>query len=117
MLYAELPADVIENTDDYILENATGYRFKNTVSTGVVAEANDYVNKQGYKWLSSDLTDYTSWQDEEIAVNNELINFEIETREVEDASKQRYKFTRYSYTDANGNISYSYTAVDGFECT
>lgn len=117
MLYSELPSEVTENPDDYILENATGYRFKNTVTTSNVAEANDYVANQGYKWEASAYSDYTDWQDEEITTDSTLIDFEVETQETEDTSTQRYKFTRYKYTDSDGNTAYSYTEIDNYECT
>lgn len=116
MLYSRLPENVTESPDDYIIENAKGYRFMNTASTGVVAEAEDYV-ENGYALKSSAYTDYTSWQDKEIDVDESFINFEVETREVEDTSKQRYRLTRYKYIDNEGNVQYSYTAVDGYDCT
>lgn len=115
MLYSELPEKVTESPDEYIIEEAKGYRFMNTVSTGIVAETEEYV-ANGYTLKSSAYTDYTAWQDKEISVDKALTDFEVETREVEDTSKQRYKFTRYKYVDS-GKTVYSYTEVEGFDCT
>lgn len=116
MPYDNLPEDVRVNTQDYNLENADGYRYKNTVSTGVVAEANNYITNQGYKWMSSAYTSYTAWQDEEIVVDSSLIDFQVETQQVPDTSVTRYQYAHYKYTDSNGVVCYSPVAVDGFDC-
>lgn len=116
MPYDNLPEDVRVNTQDYNLENADGYRYKNTVKTSSVADAAAYV-ADSWTYLSDEYSAYSSWQDAVISVDNSLIGFEVEAREAEDTTKQRYKLTRYKYTDANGLTAYSNTEVEGYDCT
>lgn len=115
MPYDSLPEDVRVNTKDYNLENADGYRYKNTVKTSSVADAADYV-ADGWEYLSDEYSAYSAWQDTEIKVDNSLIGFEVATQQVADSSVTRYQYSHYKYTDANGVVCYSPKEVSGFDC-
>lgn len=116
MLKADLPADVLSDTDYYIVESAKGYRYKEIQTTSSESERRTLINN-GWKWEDSAWSEYTAWQDEEIVANDSLINFTVYEREVDDTSVTWYKYTRYKYTDSNGIVQYSPTAVEGYECT
>ena len=115
MPYDSLPEDVRVNTKDYNLENADGYRYKNTVKTSSVADAADYVD-DGWEYLSEAYSAYSAWQDTEIKVDNSLIGFEVATQQVADSSVTRYQYSHYKYTDSNGVVCYSPTSVSGYTC-
>ena len=115
MLQSELPADVTANPDDYVVESAKGYRYKDTQSTELVSVYKPLLNS-GWKWESSKWSDYTVWQDSEIVADSKYIEFEVDTREVDDTSVTWYKYTRYKYTDSNGTVQYAPTAVEGYDC-
>ena len=115
MLYSELPEDVKTSTFDYNVENATGYKYKDTVTTSSVAQAESYL-ADGWTYASQTYSSYTAWQDEKIATNNSLIGFEVSTQQVEDATVTRYEYRHYKYVDSNGVVQYSPTAVDGYSC-
>ena len=116
MLQSALPADVTANPDDYIVESAKGYRYKDTQSTELVSVYKPLLNN-GWKWESSTWSSYTAWQDAEIVADSKYIEHQVETREVDDTSVTWYKYTRYKYIDSNGAVQYSPTAVEGYECT
>lgn len=114
MPYDSLPEDVKVNTDDYNLENAEGYRYKNIVTTSSVAAAADYV-ADGWVYLSEAYSAYSAWQDAEIKVDNTRIGFEVATQQVADNTVTRYQYSHYKYTDG-GNVCYSPKEVSGFDC-
>ncbi len=114
MPYNSLPEDVKVNTDDYNLENADGYRYKNIVTTSSVAAAADYV-ANGWTYQSEAYSAYSAWQDAEIKVDNTRIGFEVATQQVADNTVTRYQYSHYKYTDG-GNVCYSPKEVSGFDC-
>lgn len=115
MLQSELPADVTADSDHYIIESKKGYRYKDTQSTELVSVYKPLLNS-GWKWESSKWSDYTVWQDSEIVADSKYIEFEVDTREVDDTSVTWYKYTRYKYTDSNGTVQYAPTAVECYDC-
>lgn len=116
MLYSELPSKVTDNLDRYVLESDTGYKYKNTKTSASVSEIEDLM-ADGWTHNGETYTNWTAWQDEEILADSTLNGFEIGTQEVEDTSVIRYQYSHYKYTDGNGTVQYSATAVDGFDCT
>lgn len=115
MLYSEIPDDVKANLDDYVLESGTGYKYKDVQNTSSSKEI-DNLEDNGWTLDKTSFTDYTDWQDEEIAVDNSLIGFEVDTQETDDTSVKWYQYSHYKYTDSNGDVQYSPTAVDGYSC-
>lgn len=115
MLRSELPDEVLSNSDLYNLESETGYRFKDLKSVSAVEEQNN-LEKDGWSKIDETYTDYTSWQDNKIEVESSLIGFEIDTRETEDPNVTRYQYSHYKYTDSEGNVVYSPTRVDNYNC-
>lgn len=115
MLQSELPANVTANPDDYVVESAKGYKYKNTQTTASVSEYKTLMSN-GWKWESTKWTEYTAWQDEVIPVDSTLLGFEVDTQEVDDTSVTWYQYSHYKYTQ-NGVVKYSPTEVDGYECT
>lgn len=115
MIYSDLPQDVTENQDDYILESETGYRFKDITSTSDKTKV-DELNNAGWTLNNTTYTDYTEWQDEPITVDDSLLGFEVDTRETDDNTVTRYQYSHYSYVDGDGVTQYSPKEVDGFDC-
>lgn len=115
MLYSELPNEVKNNISDYNLESDTGYRYKNVSSTGLVLEATRLAS-EGWTYMSKGYSAYTAWQDDPIEIDDSYIDFEVDTQQVTDTSKTWYRYSHYKYTDDLGNIVYSPTAVDGYDC-
>lgn len=115
MLYSEIPDDVKNNLDDYVLESETGYKYKNVQQTSNPDEINN-LQDSGWTLNKTSYTEYTDWQDEEIVVDNSLIGFEIDTQETDDTSVKWYQYSHYKYTDGNGNTQYSPTEVDSYNC-
>ena len=115
MLYSEIPDEVKSNLDDYVLESETGYKYKDIQKTSNLDEI-DNLEDTGWTREKVSYTDYTDWQDEEIVVDNSLIGFEVDTQETDDTSVKWYQYSHYKYTDNNGNVQYSPTAVDGYNC-
>lgn len=115
MLYSELPQDVTENQDDYILESETGYRFKDITSTSDKSKIDELIGN-GWTLKNTTYTDYTEWQDEPIDVDNSLLGFEVDTRETDDNTVTRYQYSHYSYVDGDGATQYSPKEVDGYDC-
>lgn len=115
MLYSELPNEVKNSISDYDLESDTGYRYKNVSSTGLVLEATR-LTSEGWTYMGKGYSAYTSWQDDPIEIDDSYIDFEVDTQQVTDTSKTWYRYSHYKYTDDLGNIVYSPTAVDGYDC-
>lgn len=115
MLYSELPQDVTENQDDYILESETGYRFKDITLTSDKSKVDEMIS-QGWTLSDTSYTDYTEWQDEPISVDDALLGFEVDTRETDDNTVTRYQYSHYSYVDGEGVTQYSPKEVDGYDC-
>lgn len=115
MLQSELPANVTANPEDYVVESAKGYRYKDTQSTELVSVYKPLLNN-GWKWESSTWSSYTAWQDTRITADSKYIEHQVETREVDDTSVTWYQYSHYKYTQ-NGVVKYSPTEVDGYECT
>lgn len=115
MLYSEIPDDVKDNLEDYILESETGYKYKNVQKTSNPDEI-DKLEDDGWTREKVSYTSYTDWQDEEIAVNTSLIGFEVDAQQTDDTSVKWYQYSHYKYTDGDGDTQYSPTAVDGFDC-
>lgn len=115
MLYSDLPQDVTENQDDYILESETGYRFKDITSTSDKSKIDELIGN-GWTLKNTTYTDYTEWQDEPIDVDNSLLGFEVDTRETDDNTVTRYQYSHYSYVDGDGATQYSPKEVDGYDC-
>ncbi len=117
MLYSQLPDDVKNNSADYNIETETGYRYKNVSITSKVAEANKLLT-DGWTLDKTSYTDYTAWQNEEIIDEGSFLDLIIETQYVKDtANGNKYRYSHYKYTDNNGTVQYSPTAVDGYDCT
>lgn len=115
MLYSEIPDDVKANLNDYVLESETGYKYKDIQKTSNPDGINN-LQDNGWTFEKTSYTDYTDWQDEEIAVDNSLIGFEVDTQETDDTSVKWYQYSHYKYTDSNGDVQYSPAAVDGYNC-
>lgn len=115
MIYSDLPQDVTENQDDYILESETGYRFKDITSTSDKTKV-DELNNAGWTLNNTTYTDYTEWQDEPITVDDSLLGFEVDTRETDDNTVTRYQYSHYSYVNGDGVTQYSPKEVDGYDC-
>lgn len=115
MLYPDLPQDVTENQNDYIIESETGYRFKDITSTSDKSKIDELINDD---WIlnGTSYTDYTEWQDEPIAANEDLLGFEVDTRETDDNTITRYQYSHYSYVDEDGVTQYSPKEVEGYDC-
>lgn len=115
MLYSDLPQDVTENQDGYILESETGYRFKDITSTSDKSKIDELINDD---WALSGTaySDYTVWQDEPITVDDSLLGFEVDTRETDDNTVTRYQYSHYSYVDGEGVTQYSPKEVEGYDC-
>lgn len=116
MLYSELPEEVKNNTTDYVLENETGYRYKDVQDVSD-KDAINALKNSGWTLAKTSYSDYTAWQDEEITVNNRVIGFEVETQKVDDLTVTWYQYEHYKYTDENGNVQYSSTSIAGQSCT
>ncbi len=116
MLYSELPEEVKNNLDDYNVVSDTGYRYKDEQETSS-QELYDSLIASGWSELSSAYTDYTAWQDTEIIDDGSKLGFEIDTQTITDTTLKQYQYSRYKYTDDSGNVCYSATEVDGFDCT
>ena len=116
MLYSELPNEVKSNAQDFNLESDTGYRYKNTVSTDLLQETESYLNS-GWTYDSYEYSSWTDWQDEEIAIDNSKIDFEIETQQAPDTTVTNYQYSHYKYVDDNGETQYSPTEMSEFSCT
>lgn len=109
MLYSEIPDDVKNNLDDYVLESETGYKYKDIQKTSNPNEINN-LQDSGWTLNKTSYTEYTDWQDEEIIDDNGLIGFEIDTQVVKDtANGKQYRYSHYKYTDESGNEQYSPT--------
>lgn len=115
MLYSELPENVTENLDDYTLETAAGYKYKDVQQTSSSEEAQSLA-AGGWTLGGTTYTAYTDWQDEEITVDGSLLGFEVDTRQTSDSSVKLYQYSHYKYTDADGVVQYAPAAVEGFAC-
>lgn len=115
MLYSEIPDDVKANLDDYVLESETGYKYRDVQKTSDPNEINNLENT-GWTLGKMSYTNYTDWQDDEIAVDNSLIGFEVDTQQADDTSVKWYQYSHYKYTDSQGNVQYSPTTVEGYSC-
>lgn len=115
MLFSDIPDDVKNNLDDYVLESETGYRYKDVQITSNPDEISN-LQDSGWTLEKVSYTDYTDWQDEEITVDNSLIGFEVDTQQADDTSVQWYQYSHYKYTDSNGDVQYSPNAVEGYSC-
>lgn len=115
LLYSELPEAVRANTEDYNIVSDKGYRYKDEKETSSQALRDSLVSS-GWVVGSSKYSDYTAWQDEKIINDGSKLGFEIDTQTITDTSVKQYKYTRYKYTDGNGNVCYSATEVAGYDC-
>lgn len=115
MLYSEIPDDVKNNLDDYVLESETGYKYKDIQKTSNPNEINN-LQDSGWTLNKTSYTEYTDWQDEEIAVDSSLLGFEVDTQETDDTSVKWYQYSHYKYTDSNGDVQYSPTEIEGYNC-
>ncbi len=115
MLYDELPENVIQNLSDYTLESETGYKYKDVQQTSSPEEAQSLA-ADGWTLGEVSYTPYTDWQDEEIAVDSSLMGFEVDTQQTADPSVTWYQYSHYKYTDSDGVVQYSPTAVEGYAC-
>lgn len=115
MLYDELPEDVRQNLSDYTLESETGYKYKDVQQTSSPEEAQSLA-ADGWTLGEVSYTPYTDWQDEEIAVDSSLMGFEVDTQQTADPSVTWYQYSHYKYTDSDGVVQYSPTAVEDYAC-
>lgn len=115
MLYDDLPTEVIENLNDYVLDESEGYRYKDIQNVSRITDA-DKLEKSDWTLIGEEYTDYTSWQDEEITDNDSIIGFEVDTQEVPDKTVSRYQYSHYKYVDSNGEVKYSPVNIDEFDC-
>lgn len=115
MLYSELPESVTNNLNDYTLESATGYKFKDIQKTSSSSDAKK-LEAEGWTRGSVSYTDYTEWQDQKISVDSSLLGFEVDTQQVSDPSVIWYQYSHYKYTDSSGAVQYAPTAVEGYAC-
>lgn len=115
MLYSDLPQDVTENQNDYIIESETGYRFKDITSTSDKSKIDELINDD-WTLNGTSYTDYTEWQDKPIAANEDLLGFEVVTRETDDNTITRYQYSHYSYVDEYGVTQYFPKEVEGYDC-
>ena len=113
--FDELPQNVIDNFDRYTVETDTGYRYLSFVQASDNEEANE-LEANGWGYVGSEYNEWSDWQDEEITDDGTKPNLEIETREVEDENAVSYKYSHYKYFDDEGNIAYSKTEVDDYDC-
>lgn len=69
----------------------------------------------GWEYQSSDYTEWSALQDEEIAKNDQKLDFQVETVMTDyDVTTASYKYSRFRYT-VDGAVKYSSAAVDGFD--
>ncbi len=115
MPYSEIPADVKNNLSDYVLESEKGYKYKDVQKTSDPDKI-EQLEDAGWTREKVSYTSYTDWQDEKITIDESLIGFEVDTQEVEDTTVKWYQYSHYKYTDANGDVRYSPTTVDGYNC-
>lgn len=115
MPYNEIPDEVKQNVNEYLLENDTGYRYKNTVETSNGDEASNY-EAEGWLIDSTRYSEWSDWQDEPIEIDSTKLGFEVTTQEVADTTVTNYQYSHYKYTDDNGDTQYSPVAVDGYDC-
>ena len=116
MKTADLPADVTENADRYVIESANGYRYKDITTT---SSSSELAALLGDGWTFISYSDYTSEpQEEEIPQDNDKINFEIITDggpEV-DNNGNAHHYMHYKYTDSTGTVSYSRNENPSYNC-
>ncbi|MGN0005155.1 MAG: InlB B-repeat-containing protein, partial [Candidatus Gastranaerophilaceae bacterium] len=115
MPYSQLPQTVVNNFSDYTVESDTGYRYKDVEEAYTTEKAAELI-ANNWVYEESTYTDYTAWQDETITDDGSKPGFEIDTREVEDTTVTRYQYSHYKYTDSNGDVQYSPSDVDGYDC-
>lgn len=109
MLYSELPDAVKADSESYTLESAVGYKYKDVQKLSNV-DAIQTLEANGWTLENTSYTDYTPWQDEEIAVDSSLLGFEVKTQQVDDPSVIWYQYSHYKYTD-NDITKYSPTPL------
>lgn len=115
MLYSELPEEVVNNVSDYNLEAEDGYRYKDVTTTTLVGDVENLENT-GWTATGNKTTMYSVWQDAKLVADTSLIDCVVETQTVSDSTITNYQYSHYKYTDENGDVCYSATAVDGYEC-
>lgn len=113
--FAELPIAVKSNIANYEVESDTGYKYKNLEVAENLIQATTLLN-QGWTFEKSQYTEYTPWQDEKIEIDDTYDGFEVDTRETDDPTVTWYQYSHYKYTDSNGDVQCSPTAVAGFDC-
>lgn len=114
MLYEDLPSYVVENASKYNVQLHEGYQFKDTVEVSDYDEYMSYLDA-GWEYQSSDYTEWSALQDEEIAKNDQKLDFQVETVMTDyDVTTASYKYSRFRYT-VDGAVKYSSAAVDGFD--
>lgn len=105
-----------QENSSYIIEKATGYKFKDVTETSDVTTAKELVDN-GWTLIDSKYTEFTDWQDEKIDVDTSKIGFEVETNNgAKDGQEFRYLYSHYKYVDSNGETKYAQNEVDGFKC-
>lgn len=105
-----------QENSSYIIEKATGYKFKDVIETSDVTTAKELVDN-GWTLIDSKYTEFTDWQDEKIDVDTSKIGFEVETNNgAKDGQEFRYLYSHYKYVDSNGETKYAQNEVDGFKC-
>ena len=113
MLYEELPEYVTENTDEYEIESAEGYRYKETITSSNYSDIANY-EAQGWENTGFELGAWSDWLMSEPNLTG--LAYESETMEPEPELEVRYQYTRYKYVDASGANAYSPIEIDGVEC-
>lgn len=113
MLYEDLPEYVTENADEYEIESAEGYRYKETITSSNYSDIANY-EAQGWENTGFELGAWSDWLMEEPNLSG--LAYESETMEPEPELEVRYQYTRYKYLNASGVYAYSPTEVSGVEC-
>lgn len=113
MLYEDLPEYVTGNEDDYEIESAEGYRYKETI---VSSNYSDIANYEAQGWENTGF-EYGAWSDWLMEEPNLTgLAYDSETMEPEPELEVRYQYTRYKYLNDSGEYVYSPSEVSGVEC-
>lgn len=118
MLYDELPEDVKANPEDYVLEEAQGYRYKDVVSVTSKSDQSDLL-AGGWKPTGNSTVITSDWIDNPYEEIYDAIDWTQETQTVTDPTKTNYQYSRYKYQNPASlpNVSYKYFPTDDSDST
>ncbi len=111
MLYSEIPEIVLNNLDKYSLKNATGYRYKDIISTDSESEA-ALLESTGWTFLSLEESDWSDWSMTQDAPKNSVAVYE--TKDPDPVDTPFYKYSHWKYTNEGETIC-SPVEVEGME--